>query len=168
MEFSYCPDWVLSSLHQSQTRWSGWYNLFRFCWDLLRGRYSPLVFTDVPCAWIRLSTSDAQLHARWLDRVCICACQIYWLLGFFLSYQLGRCVKLPTLEDLSNRQSSIHFVRAKLLQSCSTLCDPLDCSPPGSSVHGILQARILEWVATSFLPWISQSRDQTRVSQRSY
>ena len=32
-------------------------------------------------------------------------------------------------------------------QSCLTLCDPMDCSPPGSSVHGILQARILEWVA---------------------
>ena len=31
-------------------------------------------------------------------------------------------------------------------QSCLTLCDPMDCSPPGSSVHGILQARILEWV----------------------
>ena len=36
---------------------------------------------------------------------------------------------------------------AKLLRSCLTLCDPVDCSPPGSSVHGILQARILEWVA---------------------
>ena len=35
-------------------------------------------------------------------------------------------------------------------QSCPTLCDPVDCSPPGFSVHGILQARILEWVATSF------------------
>ena len=35
-------------------------------------------------------------------------------------------------------------------QSCPTLCDPVDCSPPGSSVHGILQARILEWVAISF------------------
>ena len=33
---------------------------------------------------------------------------------------------------------------------CLTLCDPVDCSPPGSSVHGILQARILEWVAISF------------------
>ena len=38
-------------------------------------------------------------------------------------------------------------VRAKSLQSCPTLCDPIDCSPPGYSVHGILQARILEWVA---------------------
>ena len=35
-------------------------------------------------------------------------------------------------------------------QSCPTLCDPMDCSPPGSSVLGILQARILEWVAISF------------------
>ena len=38
----------------------------------------------------------------------------------------------------------------QLLQSFPTLCDPMDCSPPGSSVHGILQARILEWVAISF------------------
>ena len=39
-------------------------------------------------------------------------------------------------------------VCAKLLQSCLTLCNPVDCSPPGSSIHGILQARILEWIAT--------------------
>ena len=39
---------------------------------------------------------------------------------------------------------------AKSLQSCPTLCDPIDGSPPGSSVPGILQARILEWIAISF------------------
>ena len=39
---------------------------------------------------------------------------------------------------------------AKLLQSCPTLCDPIDCSPPGSPVPGILQARTLEWVAIAF------------------
>ena len=38
-------------------------------------------------------------------------------------------------------------MHAKSLQSCPTLCDPVDCSPPGSSIHGILQARILQWVA---------------------
>ena len=38
----------------------------------------------------------------------------------------------------------------EVAQSCPTLCDPVDCSPPGSSVHGILQARILECVAISF------------------
>ena len=42
------------------------------------------------------------------------------------------------------------YAAAKLLQSCSTLCDPTDGSPLGSSVPGILQARTLEWVAISF------------------
>ena len=45
-----------------------------------------------------------------------------------------------------------------------TLCDPLDCSPPGSSVHGILQARILEWVAISSSRGSSQPRDWTHIS----
>ena len=43
-----------------------------------------------------------------------------------------------------------HAAAAKLLQSCLTLYDPIDSSPPGSSVPGILQARILEWVDISF------------------
>ena len=46
--------------------------------------------------------------------------------------------------------SSPAAAAAKSLQSCPTLCDPIDDSPPGSSVPGILQARILEWVAISF------------------
>ena len=49
-------------------------------------------------------------------------------------------------------------------QLCPTLCDPMDCSPPGSSVHGISQARILEWVAISFSRGSSQPRDRTSVS----
>ena len=49
-------------------------------------------------------------------------------------------------------------------ESCRTLCDPMDCSPPGFSVHGILQARILEWVAISFSRVSSWPRDWTRVS----
>ena len=48
-------------------------------------------------------------------------------------------------------------------QSCPTLCDPMNCSPPGSFVHGILQARILEWTAISFSKGSSQPRDRTRV-----
>ena len=43
-----------------------------------------------------------------------------------------------------------HAYCATSLQSCPILCNPMDCSPPGSSVHGILQARILEWVAMPF------------------
>ena len=49
-------------------------------------------------------------------------------------------------------------------QSCPILCDPMDCSPPGSSVHGIFQARILEWVAISSSRGSSRPRDQTHVS----
>ena len=49
-------------------------------------------------------------------------------------------------------------------QLCPTLCDHMDCSPPVSSVHGILQARILQWVAMSFSRGSSQPGDRTRVS----
>ena len=51
-----------------------------------------------------------------------------------------------------------------LAQLCPTLCDPTDCSLPGSSVHGILQARTLEWVAMISSRGSSQPRDQTQVS----
>ena len=57
---------------------------------------------------------------------------------------------------------------AKSLQSCLILCDPLDCSLPGSSVHGILQARTLEWAAISYSRESSRPRDPTRISYVSY
>ena len=53
---------------------------------------------------------------------------------------------------------------SEVAQSCLTLCDPMDCSLPGSSVHGIFQARVLEWVAISFSRVSSWSRDWTWVS----
>ena len=49
-------------------------------------------------------------------------------------------------------------------QSCPTLCDPMDCSLPGSSIHGIFQARVLDWIAISFSRRSSWLRDWTRVS----
>ena len=57
-------------------------------------------------------------------------------------------------------QVDYHLSKKVLVaQSCPTLCDPMDCSPPGSSVHGILQARILEWGAISFSRGSSQPRE---------
>ena len=53
---------------------------------------------------------------------------------------------------------------AELFQSCLTLCNLMDCSPPGSSVLGILQAKILEWVAVPFSRGFFQPRNQTQVS----
>ena len=60
---------------------------------------------------------------------------------------------LPSYVTLDRRQ--------RFAQSCLTLCGPTDCSLPGSSVHGILQARILEWVAMPFSRGSSRSRAQT-------
>ena len=53
---------------------------------------------------------------------------------------------------------------AKLLQSCMTLCDPIDGSPPGSPVPGILQARILEWVCHFLLQWMKE-KSESEVAQ---
>ena len=55
-------------------------------------------------------------------------------------------------------------MQSEVAQLCPTLCDPMDCSPPVSSVHGIFQARVVEWVAISFSRGSSQPRDWTQVS----
>ena len=79
----------------------------------------------------------------------------------------------PDFKRLSKTyEQTLHLKRirvcAKLLQSFMTLFSPTDCNPPGFSVHGILQARILEWVAMLSLRRSSQARDQTRVSYVSW
>ena len=75
------------------------------------------------------------------------------LLGGGCRLQIGTCcAHLPST-------SICIYVLAP--QSRLTLCDPMGCSPPGSSVHGILQARILEWVAIPFSRGSSKLRDQT-------
>ena len=58
----------------------------------------------------------------------------------------GEWMKLPGTVEVGHKGT----YAAKLLQSCPTLCEPRDDSPPGSPVPGILQARTLEWVAISF------------------
>ena len=59
---------------------------------------------------------------------------------------------------------TVFWRRSEVAQLCLTLCDPTDCNLPGSSIHGIFQARILEWVAISFSGGSSQPRDRTWVS----
>ena len=78
-------------------------------------------------------------------------------LGLKKSYTLPQCKKINI------------FLKVVLLwlfstKSCPILCNPMDCSPPGSSVHGSLQARILEWVVISFSRGSSRPRDQTGIS----
>ena len=79
--------------------------------------------------------------------------------GHGLSKRLGRevlRVRMPAREGLQAAAA------AKSLQSCLTLCDPIDSSPPGSPVPGILQARTLEWIAIAFSEsWVSYCQSLT-------
>ena len=51
----------------------------------------------------------------------------------------------PIVQKIAYTQVGVSKVKLKATQSCPTPCDPVDCSPPGSSVHGILRARTMEW-----------------------
>ena len=61
---------------------------------------------------------------------------------------------------------SIRAVLCLVVQSCLTLCNPMDCSPPDLPVHGVSQARVLVWVSISFSRGSSQPRDQAHISCR--
>ena len=69
-------------------------------------------------------------------------------------------------EKAHPKKSGIHC--AESLRSCLTLCDPMDCSLSGSSVHGILQAKVLEWVAMPSSRGSSRPRSQTHISCGSF
>ena len=66
-----------------------------------------------------------------------------------LYFSLSHCPYV-TPYNPSPVQPAVRNASCMHAQSCLTLCDPMDCSPPGSSIHGIFQARILEWVAIPF------------------
>ena len=82
-------------------------------------------------------------------------------LGHLDKIRWGPSITTSICKD--NPVSGYMLFECSVAQPCLTLCDPLDCSPPGSSVHGILQARILEWVAMLSSRGSSRHKDQTRV-----
>ena len=82
--------------------------------------------------------------------------------GNFLAVQwvkLGLSLLWIQAQSLVEELRSHKLSMLKLPQSCLTLCNPMDCSPAGSSVHGILQARILEWDATPSSRGVFQPRN---------
>ena len=98
----------------------------------------------------------------WLDSLCVCVClraHVQALCAMCSWAGSSFCIRL---------QAPGQSVRAclcdKSLQSCPTLCDPRGFGPPGSSIRGILQARILEWIALSSSRGSSRPRDQNFVS----
>ena len=82
---------------------------------------------------------------------------------FFFSFILITDITLNHSAQFNN--STLQWLcLCSVAKPCQTLCDPMDCSSPGSSVHGILQARILEWVAISSSRGSSRLRDQIHIS----
>ena len=74
------------------------------------------------------------------------------------------CAVIMLSPEILFRQTAVAAATAKLLQSCPTLCSPLDGSPPGSSTHGIFQARVLEWSAVAFS--VRQTREEQLYSDK--
>ena len=106
---------------------------------------------------------------------CVWVCLLFlFLFLFYLDYIPGHkllrkkhvCVFMGLMEVLGGCVCVCVCVCVCMLvtQSCLTLCDPMDCSPLGFSVCGILQTRILEQVAISFSRGSSSSRDQSHIS----
>ena len=87
----------------------------------------------------------------------------WWDSGIVLSLQINLGIMSILTISVFCAKNMV-CVCAKSLQSCPTLCDLMYCKLPGSSVHGIFQARILEWVAMPFSRGSSYSRDRTWVS----
>ena len=111
------------------------------------------------------------MHTRFFlcfPRVCFpVLCKFWWLYGGLMATTSKELMPWPCLlhpEPLPPQQSTadtylLKESESEVTQSCLTRCAPMDCSLPGSSVHGIFQARILEWFAISFSRRSSQPRD---------
>ena len=83
--------------------------------------------------------------------------------GSLVDYRYSVVQQMPRAYSSCLTETVSEWV-SEVAQSCPTLCDPMNCSLPGSSLHGILQARVLEWVAISFSRGSSRPRDRIPVS----
>ena len=102
--------------------------------------------------------SKSHLHVdRTLQACCCCCCSVASVVSDSVRPHRRQPMRLPRPWDSPGKNTGVscHFLlqcrkvksESEVAQSCSTLSDPMDCGPPGSSVHGIFQARVLEWGA---------------------
>ena len=119
--------------------------------------------------WQTFTFLDSEITA---DGDCSHKIRRFWLLGRKAMTNLDSVLKSRDITLLTEvhigkakRKLTPLYTHAKSLQSCPTLCDPTYCSPPGSCVHGILQARVLKWVAIPFSRGSSQPKDRTQGSR---
>ena len=104
----------------------------------------------------------AQTDVSWIMTALIVNVNKRWP-KWCLFFQLSLCCRKLAKGFVSVTFVSLASAAAPSIHSCPTLCDPVDCSQPGSSIHGISQARILKWLSISFSGSL-QPRDQTWVS----
>ena len=126
-----------------------------------RGKYVRQIGTDVYLLlYLKWATSKVPLYIAQGTLLNVMG-QSGWEGSLGENGYMYMCDWVPLLStwNYHNIVNQLCVLRGKLLQSCPTLCDPMDRSPTGSSVHGILQARILEWVAMPSSRGSSQSRD---------
>ena len=143
-----------------------------------------------PAPWFRPSLRDKELYTQNIFSFSLRTSSFVlrtterlhsWVISFFQMFLPIHCVLQPvmlrgskvlyftfnTWEYLYWKMENKKYIYSKYVlvaQSCLTLCDPMDCNVPGSSVHGIFQTRILEWVAIFFSRGSSWPRDWTQVS----
>ena len=117
--------------------------------------------------WIQSSLQDIIIHSIMGTRMILggkhYTATWFWYFFWLLSLQTWKS-KVPYIRAHALIWICIPCLPTKLLQSCQTLCNPINCSPPGSSAHGFLQARILQGVAMPSSRGSSQPRDQIHVS----
>ena len=89
---------------------------------------------------------------------------VWFQYNYTVLFYLHEIFKVVKLTETEGRMVVARGLKVNVAQLRQTLCDSMVCSPPGSSVHGILQARILEWIAIPFSKGFFPSRDQTQVS----
>ena len=108
-----------------------------------------------PTFWFLLCT----IHKKLIMCVCVCVCVYIYIYIYIYGYNYVSI-------NIYQSYICVHLYTHTYVFSHSvlSLCDPLGCSPPGSSIHGIFQARTLEWVAISFSRGSSQPRNWTCVS----
>ena len=122
--------------------------------------------SEVPTYWKELTHTHTHTHTHY-DHVTVLPCDFNWFPLIKEFYLITHSVSSQEL--YFNRKFYRFFsnsMKVLVAQSCATLCDSMDFSPPGSSVHGILQAKILQWVAISFFTGSSRPRGQTCIAGR--
>ena len=131
-------------------------SLWRTVWRFLRKLKIKLPYDPA----IPLPSIYPEKTMIWKD-----TCNPMFTAALFTITRTGKQPKCPSTEERIKKMWYKDTSKcAKSLQSCPTLCNPMDYSPPGSSVHVILQARILEWVVMPFCRESSRPRNWTHVS----